>query len=143
MRRRSESPGRRWSGSTRRRDKRESGGASGPCKRRLRLWRPRSRRSGRGFERWRRGRSWRLRKGEREARERKSTLKVEDPESRPTAECLHAAEGWECKQRRLRALREEAAPKEAVLEGELARLCTADGRKELAADDCEREMRER
>ena len=51
MRRRSESPGRRWSGSTRRRGKRESGGASGPCERRLRLWRPRSRWSERGSTR--------------------------------------------------------------------------------------------
>ena len=102
----------------------------------------RSRWSGRGFERWRRGRIWRLRNGEREARERKSTLEAEDPNSRPPAEWLGAAEGYECKRRRLRALREEAAPKEATLEAELARLCTADGRKELASENCEKEVRE-
>ena len=80
---------------------------------------------------------------EREARERKSALEAEDPESRPAAKWLHAAKGWECKRRRLRALREEAAPEEAALEVELARLCAADGMKELAADDCEREVGER
>ena len=76
-------------------------------------------------------------------RERKSAFVAEDPESRPAAECLHAAEGWECKRRRLRALWEEATPEEAVLEAELARLCAADGRKGLAADNCERKVRER
>ena len=54
-----------------------------------------------------------------EARERKSTLKAEDPESRPVAEWLHAAKGWECKRRCLQALWKEAAPEEAALEVEL------------------------
>ena len=40
-------------------------------------------------------------------------------------------------------MQEEAAPEEAALEAELARLCAADGRKEPAADDGAREVRER
>ena len=80
---------------------------------------------------------------ERGARERKLSFEAEDSESRPAAEWLYAAEGWECKLCCLRALWDKAAPEEPALGAELARLCAADGRKELTANACERETRER